>query len=112
MAMGDHFTSRAAGAPAGFSSAAGGAAGERTANSAMIEVTTRESNDLVLIFTYLPDVCCFGRGGLAFERNSLRKLEKPRKYRPPIVVRALACIWGRLKPAPQFMDRGHGKKHF
>jgi hypothetical protein len=79
MGMGDHFTSSAAGAPAGVSTEAGVAAGERAANSAMIEVTTTNSNDLVLMLTYLPDVCRFGRGGLAFERNSLRKLKKPPK---------------------------------
>src|SRR5947207_8827 len=52
MAMGDHFTSSAAGAPAGLSSAAGVAAGERAANSAIIEVTTTDGNDLVLIWLY------------------------------------------------------------
>src|SRR6266850_6484399 len=79
MGMGDHFTSSAAGAPAGLSVSAACPAGERAANSAMIEVTTIDRNNRVLMLTYLPDLLCFGRGGLAFERNSLRKLKSPPK---------------------------------
>jgi len=79
MGMGDHFTSNATGAPAGLSSADAVAAGERAANNAMIEVTTMNGDNRLLILTYLPDLLYFGRDGLAFARNSLRKLEKPRK---------------------------------
>src|SRR5689334_745396 len=79
MGMGSHFTSSAAGAPEGLSSAAGVAAGERAASNAMIEQTTTDGDSFLLIGFYLPDVCRFGRGGLAFARNSLRKLKKPPK---------------------------------
>jgi hypothetical protein len=79
MGIGDHFTSRGSGAPIGLSTAAGVAAGERAANSAMIEVTMIVGNDLVLMLTYLPDLWRFGRDELAFAKNSLRKLKKPPK---------------------------------
>jgi hypothetical protein len=75
--MGDHFTSSAAGAPVDLSTAAGAAAGERAANNAMIEVTTIDGDNLVLILAYLPDDGSFGRAGLSFERNFVAKVEKP-----------------------------------